>query len=198
MHEPFDINTITSAEELDRVLAFCDEIFGDGPSRFSGDSQWLDYFQQRPELFIYAAHNGRIIGCVFGLVKPDNNITITAVAVDAQYRRQGVATALISEVENRARLLQYKLVALGAVREAEPFYLSCGYHPHLFIQAPSPVSLADLQALNTQYAVAWAHEEADGWVKLMLVTPTIDRALQAQYDARFPGCSTQTVFTKQL
>ena len=199
MSVPFELHTVASAEELERVLVFCDGIFADRPGRYSGDSQWLNYFQQQPELFVYAEYNERVIGCVFGLVKPDQNITIAPVAVDAQFRRQGIARALLTEVENRARQLQYTLVALGAVREAEPFYLSCGYQPHLFIQAGPPTTLAELQALNTQYAVAWAtDQEADGWIRLMLVTPTIDRQLQAEYDARFPGCSTQTVFTKRL
>ena len=192
--EPYDIKSITSRKELARVLAFCDGIFPGS----STNATWLESFEHRPELFLSAVHNERIIGCVFGLPKPDNNVTIAPVAVDPHYRRQGIATALLAEVENRARQMRYTLLALGAVQEAEPLYLSCGYQPHLFIQACSPTTLADLQALNTQYAVAWAHEEADGWVKLMLVTPTIDRSLQAEYDVRFPGCSTQTLFTKQL
>jgi ribosomal protein S18 acetylase RimI-like enzyme len=149
MSVPYEITSITSEEELGRVLSWCDSIFP-GISR-EPHHQWLENFRSVPELFVYARQGEQIIGCVFGLAKPDNNITIAPVAVDAECRRQGIATALLTEVENRARQLKYNLVALGAVREAEPLYLSCGYQPHLFVQAPAPITLDDLQALNPQY-----------------------------------------------
>jgi GNAT superfamily N-acetyltransferase len=193
----FEIKTITSEEELAHVLAFCDGIFADRSTPLSATHPWSDYFQQTPELFVYAENDERIIGCVFGYRDTSNSITLGSVAVDPQYRRQGIAGDLLEEVENRARQLQYQSVVLGSVLEAEPFYLSCGYQPYLFVQAWSPTTLADLQALNMQYGVSWAHE-ADGWARLMLVTPEIDHVLQSRYDARFPGCSTQTIFIKQL
>jgi hypothetical protein len=40
--------------------------------------------------------------------------------------------------------------------------------------------------------------EADGGARLMLITPAIDRDLQHEYQARFPGCGSQTVFMKDV
>lgn len=195
--EAYDIKSIASEQELSRVLAWCDTIFP-GTST-EARPPWIDYYNRCPELLLYAEQDRRVIGLVFGLAKPNNTcITVAPVAVDASCRRRGVGSALITEVENRARKLGYEAAALGAVREAETFYLRCGYQPHLFIQAQPPVTMADLQALNKQYPVLSAIEAEDGWLRLMLVTPTIDRALQGEYDKRFPGCSTQTVFIKKL
>ena len=72
-----------------------------------------------------------------------------------------------------------------------------GFLPFLFIQYPEPAQVGQLKALNTKYDVAWEAQE-EGWSKLMLRTPQIDKALQAAYESEFPNCSTQTVFIKHI
>lgn len=104
---------------------------------------------------------------------------------------------MMQEMETRARDLGQHTLALGAAEEAEPFYLSCGFHANLFIQLPEPDSVERLEALNEGYEIVWKAEQ-EGQSKLMLQTPEIDKALQGKYNQAFPNCYTQYVFIKHI
>lgn len=86
---------------------------------------------------------------------------------------------------------------LGAVEDAEGFYIKCGFSPFLFVQTKPPYTLADLQALNLRYPEVWSYDDGTD-IRVMLDTRGIDRELQRSYEAAFPGCSTQTVFIKRI
>jgi len=109
----------------------------------------------------------------------------------------GIGSAMMQEVETRAKEIGQNTLVLGAVEEAEPFYLSCGFQPNLFIQLPELGGVERLESMNEEYDVIWKAER-EGWSRLMLRTPGIDKGLQRKYDQAFPNCSTQYVFTKHV
>jgi DNA-binding CsgD family transcriptional regulator len=103
---------------------------------------------------------------------------------------------LISENTIEYHLVKriYPLLQVRTRSAAAAVYFNKSF---LFVQYPEAVFVGQLRALNTKYAVAWEAQE-EGWSKLMLRTPQIDRVLQAAYECEFPACSTQTVFIKEL
>ena len=101
------------------------------------------------------------------------------------------------ELETEAKGLDQNTVMLGAVEEAEPFYLGCLFQPNPFIRLPEPNSVQRLECLNEKYDVVWKAEQ-EGWSKLMLQTPEIDRILQREFEREFPSCYTGYVFIKRI
>lgn len=161
----------------------------------------LEYYAEQltvaPQLLLYALSEGRIIGCVLGSIESDH-VLVGPVAVAERYRQRGVGRAMMNVLEVQSQQMGYTTLILGSAEEAEPFYLKCGFDAHLFVQMPEPVFVAQLKALNTAHAVVWEAQNDDGWSKLMLRTPKIDRDLQQRYEQVFPSCATQTVFIKQI
>ena len=104
---------------------------------------------------------------------------------------------MMRELDAQAEHMGQHTLILGSLEDAEPFYLSCGFQPNLFIQLPESRAVTRLKALNDRYTVVWEAEQ-EGWSRLMLRTPQVDRSLQQKYAQHFPACSTQYVFIKKL
>jgi GNAT superfamily N-acetyltransferase len=183
---------------LKRVLDFSESILGKIDSPDYSETAWFRRLTQLPELLLYAEAGGEVVGLAFGRCDTGSDgITVGPVAVAPLHRGAEIGRKLLSELEHRAAKLGFHHLGLGAREEAEGFYLKCGYTPFLFIQARKPVTLNELRAINTKYDEVWSYED-DTDVRLMLMTPIIDKNLQHIYDSAFPGCSTQTTFDKRV
>jgi GNAT superfamily N-acetyltransferase len=191
----FTVKTIRTLEQLQQVYAFAVPIFN-LPTGQHTLEHYTEQWARAPQLLVFAERDDRICGCILAGIEGDH-ILVGPVAVAADSRRLGIGSAMMREVETQAKALGQHTLILGAREEAEPFYLSCGFRPNLFIQLPEPEAVARLKALNEQYEVEW-EEEREGWSKLMLRTPQIDKPLQRTYEQVFPGCFTQYVFIKQV
>ncbi|MCL5995793.1 MAG: GNAT family N-acetyltransferase [Chloroflexi bacterium] len=191
----FTLKSVESEDELKQVYAFATAVLGLPTAKHT-----LAYYDEQldiaPQLMVYALRQSLIVGCGLASIEADH-VLVGPVAVAESARRMGLGTALLAEIERQASALGQHTLILGALEEAENFYLHCGYQPHLFVQYPEPAYVSQLKALNQHYAVAWEAQE-DGWSKLMLRTPKIDKALQASYERQFPNCATQTVFIKTI
>lgn len=190
----YTIEHVKSPEQLHEVYVFADAILD--MQRIYPLEFYEAHFAQTPQLLIVACCAGRTCGCVFGSVEGDH-ILVSAVAVAGEARRMGVGSAMMREVEAQAVALDRHTLILAAREEAEPFYLSCGYRPNLFVQLPEGYAVARLKALQDTYGFVWEWEDS-GASKLMLGLPQIDRPLQRRYEQAFPLCHTQVVFTKQV
>ena len=62
----------------------------------------LKKLQRDPDLFLVATHEGKIIGTVIGGFDGRRGL-IYHLAVDKNYREQGIGSQLMDEVENRLR-----------------------------------------------------------------------------------------------
>ena len=191
----YTLKSVESLDELKQVYAFAVSVLGLPTVRHTLE-RYMELFRITPQLMVVAWRHSLIVGCALAGIEEDH-ILVGPVAVAESVRRQGVGAAMLAEVERQAKALGHTTLILGALEEAEDFYLSCGYQPFLFIQYPEPAFVGQLKALNTKYAVAWEAQE-EGWSKLMLRTPQIDKALQAAYEREFPNCATQTVFIKEI
>jgi N-acetylglutamate synthase-like GNAT family acetyltransferase len=195
VRQDFVVRTVATLDELGKVYAFAAPILGLPVGKHT-----LEYYTQQfaiaPQLLVFAERDGLICGCILASIE-DDHVLVGPVAVAADSRRAGMGSAMMREVEHRAKETGRTTLILGGREEAESFYLSCGFQPNLFIQLPEPDSTERLRSLNQQYEVVWESQQG-GWSRLMLRTPQVDKDLQQQYQRRFPGCSTQYVFVKHI
>ena len=191
-----EIQTVENEETLRRVFDFGDLILNYtalGHTVYNWEF-WTEQFRRNPHLLLYAQRQGELVGAVCGWVGQDNNVTVGMVAVAEAHRRQGIGKSLMDELVRRVKSAGHRTVALGASKEAEGFYLRCGFYPTLFLQSRRH-SLSELRARNKGYRELWAVEsDANGWAKLMLKTPVIDEELTTRYDEEIEDCVPQTVF----
>jgi N-acetylglutamate synthase-like GNAT family acetyltransferase len=192
----YQVKTIETVAELERVYAFAVSILGElDPTGHSLDF-YRKHFSITPSLLICVKRAGIVIGCALGSIDEDH-ILVGPTAVAAGEREQGIGSAMMRRLEEEAQKLGQTTLILGALREAESFYLRCGYRPNLFIQLPEAGQVEKLKQLNQKYPVIWESSEGK-WTRLMLATPQVDRALQAAYAQQFPACHTQYVFIKEI
>lgn len=68
---------------------------------------FLMFLENNPESFLVAEYNGHVVGYVMGYLKPDFEGHIMSIAVDPEYRGNGIGRALMVAVID-------KLIKLGA------------------------------------------------------------------------------------
>lgn len=194
------IKNITTERELDRAIAFDKQIFADSHHLETAEysrEKWLEHMKNYNDLMLYAEADKDVVGIVFGRAEENGSITVGPVATAPGFRRRGLAREMMFLLEKRALKHGIHRLALGAVQSAEGFYIKCGYTPFLFIQAKSPYNLKDMRTLNSKYREVLSYDDGAD-IRLMLATDGIDRELKNLYDITFPGCSTQTVFIKNI
>ncbi len=191
----YTIKTVQSREQLEQVYAFATPILN-LPSPNHSLEDYIPHLATTPQLLVFAERDNKICGCALSRIDQDH-VLVGPVAVADDCRRQGIGAAMLRALETHTRELGQDTLLLGARKGEEPFYASCGYQPHLFIQLHEPGSVARLQALNQGYPIAWQSEEG-AKSKLMLRTGQVDKDLQAKYDRAFPNCYTQYVFIKKV
>ena len=189
------IKAVETPERLREVYSFAGAILGPLEDPHSLE-RYTKQLAEAGQLLVYAEEEGSICGCILASVD-GGHILVGPVAVAENSRRLGIGSAMMGRVEAEARKMGQTTLLLGAREEAEPFYLSCGFQPNLFIQVPRPGLLEDLKSLNEAYGVVWEMQQ-ESESKLMLRTPKIDKPLQHDYDRQFPDGSTQYVFIKKV
>ena len=190
-----ELGFVQTLEDAQRALDFAEAHLGPLGPRHSRE-RYNSVHAQTPSLLIVAKQAGAIVGCALGGID-DDHVLVGPVAVSQPLRQRGIGRAMMTELERQTRAVGHNTLILGSAEDAEAFYLKCGYQPNLFVQLPDAAALPKLKTVNHDYAVAWEAAQ-DGWSKLMLRTPRIDRALQRRFESAFPACHTQTVFIKSI
>jgi len=116
-------------EDIDAILHLWEAI--DRHTELSDRPEYLRTFLTfSPDLFLVAEADGRIIGTVLG-GWDGWRANIARLSTHAQYRRRGVAEALVQEIERRLRAKgARRIYALVDRRSppATPFWEAAGYH----------------------------------------------------------------------
>ncbi len=191
----YSIKTVETLEQLKEVYAFATPILN-LPSPNHSLEHYIPHLAKTPQLLVYAERENAICGCVLARIDGDH-VLVGPVAVAEDSRRKGIGSAMMRHLEKGAKELGQGTLLLGAREGEEPFYVSCGYQPHLFIQLHEPNALGRLEALDEGHEIAWKSEE-QGKSKLMLRTAVVDKVLQNKYRQAIPNCYTQYVFIKQV
>ncbi|MDA0734722.1 MAG: GNAT family N-acetyltransferase [Chloroflexi bacterium] len=87
-----------------------------------------------------ALHGGQIIGTGRLLYRDDGGVQIGRMAVDRQFRRQGVGGRILAFLEEEARTQGASSCLLHAQEYVKAFYAGSGYveHGELFLEADIP------------------------------------------------------------
>ncbi len=189
------LHAVQSPDEVKQVYSFAVAVLGLPTAKHTLD-YYLSQLAIAPELMIYARRYGHIVGCVLASIE-DDHVLLGPLAIAQQFTGTGLAAQFMTQVEVATKRYGHNTIILGAFPEDEDFFLTLNYQPHLFVQYPEMAFSPQLKALNTGYDIAF-EAESDGWTRLMLRTPKIDKTLQAAYERQFPNCATQTVFIKSL
>lgn len=86
--------------------------------------------EMHPDGFLAAEFQGRVVGYVIGVVRWGFTGHILAIAVDPPYRRQGIGTALVTNILGRLRTRGAKHVRLEVRKSnlsARQFYMKLGF-----------------------------------------------------------------------
>lgn len=123
------------AELLEEVLSeeFCEETMGAFARQLSWDS----------ELVLVAESAGNITGVLIGTIDQQKGY-VYRIAVQEEFRRQGVGRALVTMMKNRFRQRKVLKVFIAGDKHNEglrPFYESLGCRPVDFVQPTRPLSI---------------------------------------------------------
>ena len=80
-------------------------------------------------LHLVALADGRLVGTC-RLITSRRTVTLSRMAVEADFRRSGAGAALLREAESHARRARAKRISLHAQTYALPFYQRAGYMTH--------------------------------------------------------------------
>ena len=192
----YKIKNVTTERNLDDTLAFARGVFGEHIG-IGHREEWLDRMKYSNDLLLYAESSGKVVGVVFGYIENNGNMTAGIVAMDERIRNRGVAREMMLLLEERAKVHDVHLIALGAVQTAEGFYAKLGYTGSLLIQSEKH-SIGELLSLNMRYEVRYTNVYDGKINQVCLVMPEADRELQRKYETTLPGCNTQMMFWKNI
>ena len=123
------IRTFCQATDKAGVIELWREVFSGYESAKAGDEVIRRYLEYLPELFLVAVSTGQVVGTVKGGYDGSRG-WVYSVATHPDFRRRGIARALMLEVESRLRALgcpKINLQVRGEGDEAVAFYRSLGY-----------------------------------------------------------------------
>lgn len=124
----FDVRPLTISQ-IDEVWKLDLRCFLDGEA-YSRDT--FEYLLTAPEGISYRAvlPNGAMIGFIVGMLEPDHTGHITTVGVAPEYRRRGIAQALLTKMEDGFRRRDVRIVRLevrSVNTSAQQLYRKIGY-----------------------------------------------------------------------
>ena len=192
-----DISLVSpnSKAEVQDVYSFVKNIL-----KFSDDHPrsldfYLNIFQKDPRYVVIAKDGSEIIGAILSSDENKDTLLIGELAVDEKYRKAGVGTRLILQLEQYAIQINKKEISLGAQGSAENFYLKMGYTPRLFIQITGNNRIDEIKKYVSDNIV-WENT-GDGFSKVIVETKGMDKELQKNISEK-TGSHTQYLFSKRI
>ena len=196
------IRGFASLDELVAVQNRLAEMYGwSAPHAKQHLDEFISQFGSNPEWLLLAEEADTVQGALLATDRGrDGSLLISSFGVFPDYQRQGVGTALLAEAERRARQRGKVRLLLGALADAEQFYLKCGFTPRLYIEITGDKSATTLESLFADhlaaYNVLWS-DMGEQLSKAILDVPGLMPKLRQSLERDVPGCHTQHLFTKE-
>ena len=201
------VRGFASLNELVAVQNRLAEMYGwSAPHAKQHLDEYISQLRSNPEWLFLAEEAGAVQGALLASDRGgDGSLLISSFGVFPDYQRQGIGTALLAEVERRARQRGKVRLLMGAADDSEQFYLKCGFTPRLYIEITGENSADTLQSLLADrlaaYNVLWSDRgktlNGEALSKAILDVPGLMPALRQSLERDVPGCHTQHLFTKE-
>ncbi len=156
---------------------------------------YINIFQKDPRYVVIAKDGNEVIGAVLSSDENEDTLLIGELAVNEKYRKLGIGTSLIQQLEKNAVKLNKKEISLGAQGPAENFYIRLGYTPRLFIQLSGNNRLDEIKK-HISDNIVWENT-GDGFSKVIVETNGVDKELQKNISEKL-NAHTQYLFSKQI
>lgn len=156
---------------------------------------YINIFQKDPRYVVIAKDGNEVIGAVLSSDENEDTLLIGELAVNEKYRKLGIGTKLIQQLEQNAIEIGKKEITLGAQGPAENFYLKMGYTPRLFIQLTGNNRIDEIKKYIPN-KVVWENT-GDGFSKVIVETNGVDKQLQKNISEK-TGAHTQYLFSKRI
>jgi len=154
----------------------------------------LKNYKREPSLFIGAYDKNRIIGVAFGhIIK--NRILLGEMAVLEEYRNKGIGKKILKKIEQNSKKLNKKYIELGALDNAEKFYLKQNYKPIIFVQIYPKNILKNYNHLN--YKIIKETNYVDS-KRFYIEVKRYDPKLKEKIDKEFKAYDVIYLFRKYL
>lgn len=201
-----NIEQVKNIEELNKVLDFTRIIYPNARIDIESDEKysskwWIGSFEKNPELILYAKEGEKICGIIMGWTDGES-VTVAYDGILADYKNKGIHEALFIELENRAKKLGCKGVAVGVSEGKEEFYAKLGYTGSMLVQSEKhsvdelKKYLASLK--NKNYEITGTNVY-DGYVnQLWLRVSILDKDLKKKYEEELGDCWTQIIVGKSI
>lgn len=201
------IRGFASLDELVAVQNRLAEMYGwTAPHAKQHLDEYIGQFGSNPEWLFLAEEAGTVQGALLASDRGrDGSLLISGLGVFPEHRHRGVGTALLAEVERRARQRGKVRLLTGAADGTEPFYLNSGFTPRLYIEITGGESTTALESLLADrlaaYNVLWSDSgktlNGEALSKAILNVPGLMPELRESLEREIPGCHTQHLLTKE-
>ncbi|HAI63029.1 MAG: hypothetical protein UU64_C0006G0056 [candidate division WWE3 bacterium GW2011_GWF2_41_45] len=181
--------------ELETAYTFADNILNFDATHPRNLQFYKNVYAKNPEYVLVFKPAGILEGVIFSSDQDTETLLIGELAVSETARGKGIGSKLLLAMEEVARKHGKKEVLLGALGDAENFYIRHGYLPKLFVQVKGNDRLEEIAALSSAL-VMWK-STGDGYSKVVFDTGKIDKELQNKFEEKL-GAHTQFLFSKKI
>lgn len=133
----------TTIKDLPAILKI--EQMGFSPAEAGSETSFRDRLQKLSSTFLVAKDGDRVVGFVVAVaakekfvldemyeetptnLKTGGNLLILSIAIDPEYRGNGIGSKLLSSLENDARLAHRETISLDSLDHNIPFYEHNGF-----------------------------------------------------------------------
>lgn len=204
----YKIETVKNEGEIKKVFNFLAEIFYDDAKKHNEYyftmterlEEMKKQFEIDNEMLMYIEKNGKVIAGITGkgMDKEKQKITLGVMAVDSNYRRQGLARLLINEFEKRCKEKEILHIDLGSRFRACPLYTSMNYKPSLMIQVFDFVSIEDVRNKNKYKFEEGFSWQGDGYGFIFYKVNEIKEEYIKWFEENVKTAHAQYIFEKDL
>lgn len=195
-------NTIRSANSSKEAIKFFK--FAKKGQKLPSDhlrneNYYRKQFALAPDLLLASFIDDQLIGVILAGLEI-NQILIGEFYVDSKYRKRGIGSQLLQQIEINALKHGVHYIYLGADPKSEGFYLKNNYKPELFIQFQGKDSKNWMDDLTEKYQdlfVIWRQNNLDS-SKMIIKTDGLDKKLQLNINKSYPKANTVYLFNKKL
>jgi GNAT superfamily N-acetyltransferase len=202
----YKVTIIKNKKELKELFDFLSRVFYEESIEYNEHyftmseryEEMLKQYEVDKNMLMYIKSNDKIIAGITGKNMSNGKITISMIAVDKDYRRQGLAKELINAFENRCLENRIYHIDLGARYRACPLYNKLGYKYYLMVQVFDFITIDDVRKLNINKLKEISSWQGDTYGFIIYNVKKISKEYIDYFENNVPTVYAQYIFEKDL